>query len=224
MPSDPDPGRIVQVKITKFRSISDCDRLVWSRSCSKQWDTELSTIKSCSETSNRPDDEKSKLQSPERCCRTVISYQESKKETWPVLTGKCESLFHWKAHGQCSKVDSCSFSHDPQALGNKGKGQRRKGRFSSPASHSKAKRTDGEEQKSSHRSCNKQENSRDKNEIPCRFKFCKNSSCGFCHPVCLNYISEKGCVNDDKCHFRHFEADGKPNNKLKKVVRKDQLP
>ena len=57
----------------------------------------------------------------------------------------------------------------------------------------------------------------DKSEIPCRFKFCKNPSCKFWHPpVCLNYMSEKGCVHGDKCHFRHVEAEGKPNKKSKK--------
>ena len=51
----------------------------------------------------------------------------------------------------------------------------------------------------------------------------KKPSCKFWHPpVCLNYKSEKGCVHGDKCHFRHVEADGKPNKKSKKGG--DQLP
>ena len=45
--------------------------------------------------------------------------------------------------------NSCSFIHDPLASGNRGQGQRRKGRSSSPASLSKATQTDGEGQKSS---------------------------------------------------------------------------
>ena len=83
-----------------------------------------------------------------------------KKETKPTLRGKWES-FQWKAHGQCSTGDSGSFCHDLPASGNKGEGQRRKGQSSSPASHSKAKQTDGEEQKSSQGSGNKQENLKD---------------------------------------------------------------
>ena len=73
-------------------------------------------------------------------------------------------------------------------------------RSSSPASHSKAKQTDGEGILT-----------RDKSEIPCRFKFCKKKPiCGFWHPpACLNYKSEKGCVHGDKCHFRHVEANKK---------------
>ena len=57
----------------------------------------------------------------------------------------------------------------------------------------------------------------DKSEIPCRFKFCKNPSCKFWHPpVCQNYMSEKGCVYGNNCHFRHVEAEGKPRKRSKK--------
>ena len=145
------------------------------------------------------------------------SVTKSQKENKACVEKKVIECFQWKAHGQCSTGDSCSFSHDPLASGNKGNGQGRKGRSSSPASHSKAKRTDGEEHKSSQGSGNKQENSREKSEIPCRFKLCKNPSCGFWHPpVCLNYKSERGCIHGDKCHFRHVEAEGKPSMKSKK--------
>ena len=109
----------------------------------------------------------------------------------------------------------CSSSHDLQVPGNSGSGQRRKGRSSSPASHSNAKPTDGRGTKSSLGSGKKQESSRDKNEIPCRFKFCKKSVMWILAPsVCLNYKSEKGCTHGDKYHFRH--VDGKPNEKSKK--------
>ena len=47
---------------------------------------------------------------------------------------KVRVCFQWKAHGQCSKGDSCSFSRDKLV-----QGQRRKGRSSSPAPNSKAK-------------------------------------------------------------------------------------
>ena len=85
------------------------------------------------------------------------SVTKSPKGTKANVGRKIRECFQWKAHGQCSKGDSCSFSHDPLASGNKGKGQRRKGRSSSPASHSKAKRTDCEEHESSQGSGNKQE-------------------------------------------------------------------
>ena len=121
---------------------------------------------------------------------------KSHKGNKACVERKVGQCFQWKAFGQCSKGDSCSFSHDLQASGSSGKGQRRKRRSSSLTSHSKAKQTDDEGQKSSQGSGSKHENSYDKSEIPCRFKFCKNPSCKFWHPpVCLNYRSEKGCVH-----------------------------
>ena len=89
---------------------------------------------------------------------SVTKSQKGNKVHVEKKVGEC---FQWKAHGQCSKGDSCRFSHDPLASGDTGSGQRRKGRSSSPASHSKAKRVDGEEHKSSQESGNKQEISRD---------------------------------------------------------------
>ena len=47
--------------------------------------------------------------------------------------------------------------------------------------------------------------------------YLKNQSCKFWHPpVCLNCKSEQGCVHGDKCHFRHVEAEGKPNKRSNK--------
>ena len=75
----------------------------------------------------------------------------------------------------------------------------------------------GEGQKPSKGSGNKEESSSDESEIPCRFKFCKNPSCKCWHSfVRRNYKSDKGCVNGNKCHFRHVEAQGKPNKRSKK--------
>ena len=98
------------------------------------------------------------------------------KETKPSLRGKWE-CFQWKAHGQCSEGDSCSFSHDTLASGNKGEGRRRKGRSSSPASHSKAKQTDGEEQKSHMDHAINRKTQKTRVKFHARFKFCRNLSC-----------------------------------------------
>ena len=206
----------LQVKIGEFCSTSDCVGFVWSRNGAKQGAELLTSEDSC-KTSYWSDDENSKFQSMERYCGKGISHQVSKSK---------ESL-RWEESGRVFSVagtrsshprgDSCSFSHDTKVPGTSGKGQKRQGRSSSPASHSKAKQTDGEEQKSSQGSGSKQENSLNKSEIPCRFKFSKNPSCKFWHPpVCLNCKSEKGCVHGDKCHFRHVEAEGKPNKRSNK--------
>ena len=127
--------------------------------------------------------------------------------------GEC---FQWKAHGQCSKGDSCSFSHDEIVQGDLYGDQRRKGRSSSPAPNSKAKTDEGREH-SSKTLGNREESSSDRRrEIPCRYKSCQNSSRKFWHPtVCQNYKSEAGCILGRKCFFRHVEAAEKPSNKVK---------
>ena len=126
--------------------------------------------------------------------------------------GQC---FQWK--GQCSKGDSCSFSHDPLlASGNRSSSssssccsrQRRKGRSSSPTYpiQRQNRLTEKKATKSNRRS-----------QILCRYKICNNPSCKFWHlPVCANYKSLKGSVYGDKCHFRHVEEYVKPNKKSKK--------
>ena len=135
--------------------------------------------------------------------RSVTKSQKGKEANVEGKVGEC---FQWKAHGQCSEGDSCSFSHDTIASGNSGKGARREGRSSSPAPNSKAK-TDGKEG-------NKDESSDKRSQILCRHKTCKNPSCKFWHlPVCQNYRSQKGCTYGGQCHFRHVEAEEKHNKR-----------
>ena len=65
---------------------------------------------------------------------SVLTSQKGKKADVERKVGEC---FQWeKAHGQGSKGDSCSFSHEKVASGNSGSGHSRKGRSSSPASNS----------------------------------------------------------------------------------------
>ena len=45
--------------------------------------------------------------------RSVTESQEGKKANDERKVGEC---FQWKAHGQCSKGDQCSFSHDKKTL------------------------------------------------------------------------------------------------------------
>ena len=111
-----------------------------------------------------------------------------------------------ETNGQSSKEDSCSFSHE-FATGNSGGVHRRQGQSSSPAPNSKAK-TDGEGEKPSKDSRNRDENSSDKRgTIPCRYRNCNNPSCSSWHPpVCLNYKFETGCTFGNKCFFRLKES------------------
>ena len=113
---------------------------------------------------------------------------------------KGRECFQWKAHGQCSKGDSCSFSHDTQVQGYLYGGQRRKGQSSSPAPNSRAK-TDGEGEILSEEAGNIDESSLDKrSKIPCRYRNCNNPPCGFWHPpVHQNCKSKTGCTLGNKC-------------------------
>ena len=98
---------------------------------------------------------------------------KSQKENKAYVERKVGECFQWKAHGQCSKGDSCSFSHDHSlASGNTDYCQRRKQRSSSPASHPKAKQTDGEEG-------DKEDSSDKRSQILCRNKNGNNPSFEF---------------------------------------------
>ena len=143
--------------------------------------------------------------------------QKGKKAYVDRKVGEC---FQWKSHGQCSKGDSCGFSHE-LASGNRGGGQRRKGQSSSPAPNSKAK-TDGEVEKPSKESGNIDESSSDKKEqhsVPIQKLLKKSRLVVFWHPpVCQNYKSKTGCTFGNKCYFRDVEADKKPSKKSKNGV------
>ena len=139
------------------------------------------------------------------------SVTKSQKENKAYVEREVGECFQWKAHGQCSKGDSCSFCHDHSlASGSRGSCQRRKGRSSSPASHPKEKQTDGEKG-------DKEDSSDKRSQILCRNKNGNKPSSEFWHlPVCLNHKSERGCVYSDECCFRHVEECVKPNKKSKK--------
>ena len=113
--------------------------------------------------------------------RQEISHQESKRKESQCWE-ESESDFSGRHTDNFPKETHVVPVMTQLLSENSGAGRRRIGRSSSTASHSKAKQTDGKGQKSSQGSGSKQENSLDKSEIPCRFKFCQNPSCNFWHP------------------------------------------
>ena len=125
--------------------------------------------------------------------------------------GEC---YQWKAIGQCSKGDSCSFSHDP-ASGNR-RDKRQEGQSFSLApkaqidgrkpSKSTGPRGESRSGRKGQKAC--------KNYIKGTWT---NPSCNFRHPPeCLIYKSASGYKNGDKCRFWHVEADWQLSKKLKK--------
>ena len=95
---------------------------------------------------------------------SVTKSQKGKKAHVERKVGECFSGRHMDNVPEETHVVSI-MTQEP--LENSAKGQRQKGRSSSLASHSKAKQTDGEGQKSSQGSGSKQESSLDKSETPC---------------------------------------------------------
>ena len=185
-------------------SCNDC----WSRNGSKQRAAELFTIEESCKTSYWSDDENSKVQSRERSCGEQQSprVKKGKKALVERKVGEC---FQCKSHGQCSKGDLCSFSHDRLAQRDLYSGERQNGRSSSPAPHSKAKTDEGGETSSKTGQERKLFGQKLQNSVP--LTNCKNPSCSFWHlPVCHNYKSQIGCKFGRKCFFRHVEADEKP--------------
>ena len=121
---------------------------------------------------------------------------------------KVWGCFQWKAHGQSSKGDSCSFSHDTKASGNSGAGKRRRGRSSSPASHSKAKKAT--ERKVLTREIRLYADTEN-------FLKKKNRRVNSGILPCVRITGlKKGCIYGDKCRFRHVDAEEQPNKKSKK--------
>ena len=82
---------------------------------------------------------KSKSQDSVQVQTVLALYDQETARDNGRKVGEC---FQWKAHGQRSKGDSCSFSNDTKTFGHSGGDQRPKGRSSSPAPNSKAKQTE----------------------------------------------------------------------------------
>ena len=110
----------------------------------------------------------------------------------------------WKATGQCSRGDSCCFSH--------GTDRGQKAQSSSPTPKAQTQTDGSKPSKGFSRPSGR------KGWKACK-KFlkgkCADLSCTLWHlPVCHNDKSESGCKFGDKCQFRHVETDGQLSKKV----------
>ena len=138
---------------------------------------------------------------------------------------KVGACYQWKAIGQCSRGDSCSFSHADAPR--KGCGQRQEEQTSSPTPEAKVQ-ADGKlpSKSSGHRG---ETPSGTRGRIPCRDFLkgtCMNSSCNHWHPpVCLNYKSLTGCACGKKVPIPTCSGGGEAQqNSRRKVMVRVQLP
>ena len=204
----------MQVKITGHCSASDCLGFVRPRNCSKQWTDNLFTIEDSCKTSYRSDDENSKLQSLERSCGKRSSHQQSKKKD-AYVERKVGECFQWKTHGQCSKGESCSFSHDKIASGNRKKVRDRKDdRF---LMHQIRRQRPTVK--------NKDEGSDKRSQILCRYKiFQKNPhvNCGIFPYVRITGL-KKDAYMATNAIFDMLRQRKSPAKSQRKVVQEDPL-
>ena len=148
---------------------------------------------------------------------SVTESRNGKKAYVERTVGEC---FQWKAHGQCSKGDTQSQSWH-NSLWKLARARDKKGRSSSPASHSKAKQTDW--RRATKNPQTNQARKRKALQIEgARFhadtEFEKNRHVSFGTLPCVRIRGLKKAIYGDKTLFRHVQAAGK-----RKEVQKDQL-
>ena len=134
----------------------------------------------------------------------VVKNQGTKQREQRTL-GDC---WQWKANGQCSKGDNCSFRHD---MNKRAKSTQPK---SSPGSYTR--QNDGNA--SSTRSPRGKSPSGRMFRSPCKDHLkgtCTNSFCEKWHPpVCLFYKSENGCRFGEMCSYVHRQVEEQPSKRF----------
>ena len=136
----------------------------------------------------------------------VVKNQGTKQREQRTL-GDC---WQWKANGQCSKGDNCSFRHDMN--------KRAKSTQPNPSPRSSTRQN--ERNASRTRSPRGKSPSGRMSRLPCKDYLkgtCTNSFCEKWHPPeCLFYKSESGCRFGEKCSYAHRQVDEQPSKRSKK--------
>ena len=155
--------------------------------------------------------------------RGAVTKSQKKKKA--CVERKVGESFQWKAHGQRSKGDSCSFSHDKLVQGDLYGGQRRKGRASSPAPNSKAKIDEGGEKSQKHQATEGKALQTKGARFRSVTKTVKNPSCKF---LTSSRVSKNASLRPDVKTEAKVSSDmlrlmRSPARSRGKVVRKHQL-
>ena len=118
--------------------------------------------------------------------------------------------WQWKANGQCSGGDNCSFRHDIH--------KRAKTTQPNPSPSSSTRQN--ERNASRTRSPRGKSPSGRMSRWPCKDYLkgtCTNSLCEKWHPPeCLFYKSKSGCRFGEKCSYAHRQVDEQPSERSKK--------
>ena len=139
--------------------------------------------------------------------RNAVVKNQGRKQREQRSLGDC---WQWKAYGQCSKGDNCSFRHD---INKRGKITQS---HMSPISFMQQ----NERNASRTRSPRGRSLSGRMLRLPCKDYLkgtCTNLFCEKWHPPeCLFYKSEKGCRFGEKCSYAHRQVDEQPSKRSKK--------
>ena len=131
--------------------------------------------------------------------RMKQSEQRSLRDCW-----------QWKADGQCSKGDSCSFRHD----------MNKRAKLTQPNPSPSSFMQQNQRSASRTRSPRGRRPSGRMSRWPCKDYLkgtCTNSFCEKWHPPeCLFYKSESGCRFGEKCSYAHRQVDEQPSKRSKK--------
>ena len=113
--------------------------------------------------------------------------------------------WQWKAYGQCSKGDNCSFRHDMN--------KRAKLTQPNPSPRSST-------QQSVKNASRTRSPSGKMARLPCKDYLKGTCTAPFCEkwhpPECLFYKSENGCRFGEKCSYAHRQVDEQPSKRSKK--------
>ena len=141
-------------------------------------------------------------------CETsaVVKNQGTKQREQRTL-GYC---WQWKANGQCSKGDNCSFRHDTN----------KRAKSTQPKPPPRSSTRQNEKNASRTRSPRGRSPSGRMSRWPCKDYLkgtCTNPFCEKWHPPeCLSYKSENGCRFGEKCSYAHRQADEQPDKRSEK--------
>ena len=135
----------------------------------------------------------------------VVTNQRVKQREQRSL-GDC---WQWKANGQCSKGDSCSFRHDVN--------KRAKSTQPNPSPRSSTQQSVKNASRS--RSPRGRNPSWKMARLPCKDYLNGTCTTPFCEkwhpPECLFYKSENGCIFGEKCSYAHRQVDEQPSKRSK---------
>ena len=136
----------------------------------------------------------------------VVKNQRMKQREQRSL-GDC---WRWKANGQCSKGDNCSFRHDTN----------KRAKVTQPNPSPGSSTQQNERNASRTRSPRVRSPSGRMFRLPCKDYLKGTCTTPFCKkwypPECLFYKSENGCRFGQKCSCAHRQVDEQPNKKPKK--------